>query len=255
MIFKSKIVPEKLNNTRIDNLLKDLKLVDSRNKALAMIISGNVFVNDIKIDKPGKLIKSNSVIKLRQNDHQWVSRGGVKLDHSIKVLNVDVKNKVCLDIGSSTGGFTDVLLTKGVKKVYAVDVGYGQFDWRLRNSEKVILIERTNARNISHKIIKEKIDIIVCDVSFISLKMVLNPSLKLLKNNFTIIALIKPQFEVEKKKIGKGGIIKSPEIHQEVCTDIENWAKQNINYKSIKIIDSPILGQKGNKEFFIYIQN
>ena len=135
MKFKSKKVPEKLNNKRLDSLLKELELVDSRNKALAMIISGNVFVNDAKVDKPGKLIKCDTIIKLRQNDHQWVSRGGVKLEHSIKVLNIDLKNKICLDIGSSTGGFTDVLISGGVKKVYAVDVGYGQFDWRLRNSE------------------------------------------------------------------------------------------------------------------------
>ncbi len=255
MKFKSKKVPEKLNNKRLDSLLKDLELVDSRNKALAMIISGNVFVNEAKVDKPGKLIKCDAVIKLRQNDHQWVSRGGVKLEHSIKVLNIDLKNKVCLDIGSSTGGFTDVLINGGVKKVYAVDVGYGQFDWRLRNSEKVILFERTNARNINKKIIKEQIDLIVCDVSFISLKMVLLPSLELLKDSFIIVALIKPQFEVEKKKVGKGGIIKDPKIHEDVCEDIKNWARENINYKSIKIIDSPILGQKGNKEFFIYIRN
>ena len=255
MKFKSKKVPEKLNNKRLDSLLKELELVDSRNKALAMIISGNVFVNEAKVDKPGKLIKCDTIIKLRQNDHQWVSRGGVKLEHSIKVLNIDLKNKVCLDIGSSTGGFTDVLISGGVKKVYAVDVGYGQFDWRLRNSEKVILFERTNARNINKKIIKEQIDLIVCDVSFISLKMVLLPSLELLKDSFIILALIKPQFEVEKKKVGKGGIIKDPKIHEDVCEDIKNWARENINYKSIKIIDSPILGQKGNKEFFIYIRN
>ena len=201
------------------------------------------------------MIKCDTIIKLRQNDHQWVSRGGVKLEHSIKVLNIDLKNKVCLDIGSSTGGFTDVLISGGVKKVYAVDVGYGQFDWRLRNSEKVILFERTNARNINKKIIKEQIDLIVCDVSFISLKMVLLPSLELLKDSFIIVALIKPQFEVEKKKVGKGGIIKDPKIHEDVCEDIKNWAKENINYKSIKIIDSPILGQKGNKEFFIYMRS
>ncbi len=252
-VFKK--VPENLNNFRIDLILKELKLVDSRNKALSLIMSGQVFVDDKKILKPGKLIKSKTIIKLKKKSHNWVSRGGIKLDNALNQLDISISGHVSLDIGCSTGGFTDVILKRGVKRVYAVDVGYGQFDWKLRNSDKVILLERTNAKFINKKIIPEPINLVVCDVSFISMKKVLMPIKKLLAKNYEIISLIKPQFELQKKDIGKGGIVKDFSLHKSVCDDINLWFTENFNFKKIKIIESSILGQKGNKEFFIYIKN
>ena len=254
-MFISKKVPERLNNLRIDLILKELKFVDSRNKALSVIMSGNVFIDESKVDKPGKLVKYNSIVKLKKKDHDWVSRGGIKLDHALRKVKLNVRNKICLDIGCSTGGFTEVLLNNGVRRVYAVDVGYGQFDWKLRNSKKVVLLERTNARSLNENIISEKVDLIVCDVSFISLKKVILPSKRFLNDKFDLLALLKPQFETEKKNIGNGGIIKNPEIHKQVCFDIESWIKKNFKFQILKIFESPILGQKGNKEFFIYLKN
>ncbi len=254
-MYVSKKVPENLDNYRIDFILKELNLVDSRNKALSLIISGKVFADNQKILKPGKLIKSNSIIKLKKNPHEWVSRGGIKLDNALNELNVNVSDLVSVDIGCSTGGFTDVMIKRGIKKVYAIDVGYGQFDWKLRNLDKVVLLERTNAKNISKKIIPELLDLVVCDVSFISIKKVIMPIKSLLKKNFKILSLIKPQFELQKKDIGKGGIVKDSFLHHKVCEEITLWFKNNFDYKKIKIIESSILGQKGNKEFFIYIES
>ena len=170
-----KRIPENLNKLRIDLVLKKLKMVDSRNQAIALIMEGNVFVNDEKIIKPGKIVNSDTVIKIKKKDHKWVSRGGIKLANALKTLQISMKGKVCIDVGCSTGGFTHVMLEDGAKKIYAVDVGYGQFDWRLRNSEKVELLERTNARNLSKEKIPENVDVIVCDVSFISIKKNLYP--------------------------------------------------------------------------------
>ena len=160
-----------------------------------------------------------------------------------------------MDVGCSTGGFSDVLLKNGAKLVYAVDVGYGQFDWKLRNSKKIKLFERTNAKFLTKKLIPDSLDILVCDVSFISLIKAIDPVLDLLKKKYQIIVLIKPQFEVEKNLVGKGGIVRDPNIHQNVCKKIDNWFKTKLNPSFTKIIESPIKGQKGNKEFLIYIKN
>ncbi len=254
-MFVRKVVPQHLDKQRIDYILKELKLVESRNQALALIISGKVFLDNEKVLKPGKIVKCNKTIELNKKENQWVSRGGIKLSHALNKLNINVRNKVSLDIGCSTGGFTDVLIKMGVKRVYAVDVGYGQLDWRLRNSEKVVLFERTNARNLDTKTIPELLDIVVCDVSFISLKKVLMPIKELLKKKFEILALIKPQFEAKKNEVGRGGIIKDPKVHKRICEELTVWFTQNFNHKSVSIIDSPITGQKGNKEFFIYIKD
>ena len=251
----SKVVPQSLDRKRIDFILKELDLAETRNQALGLIISGRVFVDNIKTIKPGKIIKSNAIIKLQKRNYDWVSRGGIKLDHALKKLEVDVSEKISLDIGCSTGGFTDVLLQRGVKKVYGVDVGYGQFDWKLRNSDKVILLERTNAKKINKKIIPELIDLVVCDVSFISIRKILIPIKKILNQKYEIVALIKPQFEAKKSQIGRGGIIKDSLLHKKICEDIFYWSKENFKNHLIKIIDSPILGQKGNREFFIYLKN
>ena len=250
-----KVIPENLDKQRIDYILKELELVESRNQALALIISGKVFVDNEKIVKPGKIIKCNKVIELKKDKHQWVSRGGIKLSHALKKFDINVSEKISLDVGCSTGGFTDVLIKMGVKKVYAVDVGYGQLDWRLRNSEKVILYERTNARELDTNIIPQLLDLVVCDVSFISLTKVLLPLKELLNNKFEILALIKPQFEARKNEVGRGGIIKDSKVHKRICDELTIWFRQNFKHKSVNIIDSPITGQKGNKEFFIYIKN
>ena len=222
---------------------------------MALIISGKVFVDNEKIVKPGKIIKCNKVIELKKDKNQWVSRGGIKLSHALKKFDINVSEKISLDVGCSTGGFTDVLIKMGVKKVYAVDVGYGQLDWRLRNSEKVILYERTNARELDTNIIPQLLDLVVCDVSFISLTKVLLPLKELLNNKFEILALIKPQFEARKNEVGRGGIIKDSKVHKRICDELTIWFRQNFKHKSVNIIDSPITGQKGNKEFFIYIKN
>tara|TARA_Y100001960_G_C14491523_1_gene736952 strand:- start:89 stop:853 length:765 start_codon:yes stop_codon:yes gene_type:complete len=253
-MYVSKVLPEKLNNKRIDSILVELDLVSSRQKAISMIMAGNVFVNESKIVKPGKTVKRDSLIKIRKKGHEWVSRGGVKLSGAIKKFKVDVRNKICLDIGCSTGGFSDVLLESGAKIIYAVDVGYGQFDWGLRNSKKIILLEKTNARHLNFSLIPTNLDLVVCDVSFISLKKVIQPIKQLLKSKFEIVALIKPQFEVNKKLVGRGGIIKDTLIHQKVCESIRSWFEYEFKTDFIQLMTSPIEGQKGNKEFFIYVK-
>ena len=251
----SKIIPEFLNKIRVDTALVDLKFISSRQKALSLVMSGRVYLDNKIITKAGTLVKSKSILKVINNTHDWVSRGGIKLNSAVEILEIDVKDKICLDIGCSTGGFTDVLLTKSAKKIFSVDVGYGQFDWKLRNSEKVELFEKTNARFLTSEIIYQPLDLVVCDVSFISLKKVIKPVKPLLKNKFEILALIKPQFEAKKELVGRGGIIKDPEIHDEICTDLKKWFASEFKIRKVRIIPSSIKGQKGNKEFFIYIKN
>ena len=253
-MFISKIVPETLNRSRIDKALVELKVAKTRQNAQALIISGKVFINEIKITKAGSFVKTNNVLKVKKGN-EWVSRGGIKLNSALKKCNIFVRNKTCLDIGCSTGGFTEVLLRNYAKKVFAVDVGYGQFDWKLRNCEKVKLFEKTNARYLDDKIISEKIDLVVCDVSFISLKKVIKPVYPLLNEKFEILSLIKPQFEASKNLLGRRGIIKDPELHLQICEDIKNWFVKEFKPKIVNVFDSSIKGQKGNKEFFIYIAN
>ena len=253
-MFLSYFIDKDLSNKRLDIILYKLNLASSRQRALSLIINGKVFIGNNKIEKPGKIIKANQIIRIKKKINQWVSRGGIKLNHAIKELNIDVKNKICMDIGCSTGGFSQVLLFHNAKKIYAVDVGYGQFDWKLRNSDKIILMEKTNARFLSSKIIPEKIDFVVCDVSFISMKKVVLPCKEFLKETFEIITLIKPQFEASKLEVGKGGIIKNSDVHTQICKDIQFWFEENFKPDLIHIIDSPIKGQKGNKEFLIYVK-
>ena len=253
-MFSSTIVSRRFNNKRLDIVLVEMGIVKSRQRAVSLIMSGNVYITDEKVDKPGKLIKNNQIIRIKKNDNPWVSRGGLKLAKAINNFKVIVKDKVCADIGCSTGGFSDVLLKKGAKKIFAIDVGYGQFDWRLRNSKNIVLLERTNAKFINSKVITELVDLVVCDVSFISLKKVILPFKKLLKKKYEIIALIKPQFEVSKQLVGKKGIIRDEKIHSTICEKINFWFVENFSPDFVEIINSPILGQKGNKEFLIYIK-
>ena len=251
-MFLSYFIDKDLSNKRLDIILYKLNLVSSRQRALSLIINGKVFIGNKKIEKPGKIIKANQIIRIKKKNNHWVSRGGVKLNHAIKEFDIDAKNKICIDIGCSTGGFSQVLLYHNAKKIYAIDVGYGQFDWKLRNSNKIVLMEKTNARFLSSKIIPEKIDLLVCDVSFISMKKVVLPCKEFLKETFEIISLIKPQFEASKLEVGKGGIIKNTEVHKQICKDIKFWFEENFKPDLLHIIDSPIKGQKGNKEFLIY---
>ena len=233
-------------------MLFDKNLVKSRQEAIGLILSGNVFIDSQRIDKPGFKVEVNCNLILKQKDKMWVSRGGYKLDQAIKEFNIDCTDIVAMDIGSSTGGFTDVLIRKGANKVYSVDVGYGQLDWNIRNNTCVKVLEKTNARYLDSDIITDKLDAIVCDVSFISLKKVIKPNIKFLKNNGWIISLIKPQFEIGKNLLGKGGVVKNAEHHQMVVDDIRAFFENEIDISINGIIDSPILGPKGNKEFLIY---
>tara|TARA_Y200000002_G_scaffold184594_1_gene152423 strand:- start:42 stop:806 length:765 start_codon:yes stop_codon:yes gene_type:complete len=252
-VFEQILITEELSNKRLDQILTELEIVNSRNKAVSLIMSGKVFINEKKIDKPGKIIKGNSVLKYKKEEKDWVSRGGIKLHNALKVFNVDIKNKVCLDIGCSTGGFTEVLLSKDAKHIYSVDVGYGQFDWRLRNSKKVTLYERLNIKYINKSQLFEPIDVVVCDVSFISIRKFFLHIKSFLNSKFSIVSLIKPQFEARREDIGRGGIVKDPKVHEKVCNEIEVWFSNNFNNVKIEICESIIKGQKGNKEYFIFV--
>ena len=236
---------------RLDQLLIKKNLAETKSKAQSMIMAGQVLVNDKIITKSGNSFKENSLIKIKKLHPQWVSRGAYKLLKAIDHFGIDIKNKTCLDIGSSTGGFTEVLLKKNAKKIYSIDVGTNQLHEKLRKEKKIISIENFNAKYLDKSIIDDKIDIVVCDVSFISLTKVIEPSLKLVSTNAEIIALIKPQFETKKMNLKKG-IVKDSLIHKQVCTQISDWFKAKINTKVVGLVESPITGPKGNIEFLIY---
>lgn len=215
-----------------------------------MIMAGKVLVDDCVIDKPGTLVDPNKKIIVKKDDNPYVSRGGLKLEKALKSIPVDVTGLICIDIGASTGGFTDCLLQNGAKKVFSVDVGYGQFDWSLRTDPRVVVIERTNIRHMTYEAINEKVDLIVADTSFISLKTVIPAAEKFMRDKTLILALIKPQFEAGKDKIGKGGVVKAPEVRDQVIKDIKQFFNDN-GYQVNQVIPSPILGPKGNKEYII----
>ena len=240
---------------RLDNLLVAKGLAPHQQKAAALIGAGQVLVNKERIDKAGCQIATSAEISLKKKESPFVSRGGLKLAKGLTFFTIDPKNYTCADIGSSTGGFTDCLLQNGAKKVYSIDVGYGQLDWQLRQDKRVVVLERTNARYLSKEEIPEEIQLAVIDAAFISIKLLIPLFLFLFaKQKVNIISLIKPQFEVAKGKIGKGGVIYDPEIHTEVINDIENFVYQyGLNHQGIT--ESPILGPKGNKEFLIHITN
>lgn len=236
---------------RLDQLLYKRGITDSREKARALILEGKVIVNGQKIEKPGTMVDETIEIKIYGETLPYVSRGGLKLEKALKEFSIDVKDKVAMDIGASTGGFTDCLLKHGAKRVYAVDVGYGQLAWKLRNDPRVIPIERTNIRYMPKKRIPEEVDIVTVDVSFISLKLVVPKVLEFIKPQGEIIALIKPQFEVGRGEVNKGGVIRDPEKRKKVVQEIKSFF-ESLNLKVIGIIESPIPGQKGNIEYLIY---
>ncbi len=238
------------NSSRLDVLIVEQGFLKSRQRAKALIMAGKVLVDDCPVDKPGTLIKNNSKITVKRDDNPFVSRGGLKLEKALKSIPVSVKDLTCLDIGASTGGFTDCLLQNGARKVYAVDVGYGQFDWALRQNPKVVVIERTNIRHMPYEQINEKVDMIVADTSFISLKLVIPSAEKFMRHDTKILALIKPQFEAGKNNVGKGGVVKDLKIIAKVIQDLKYFFKER-EYQVNQVIPSPILGPKGNQEYII----
>jgi len=243
--------PSKTRKLRLDRLLVGRGLSESRERAQAVIIAGQVLVSGQKIDKAGALIPEDAVIRVLGESLPYVSRGGLKLEAALKEFRVVAEGKVALDVGASTGGFTDCLLQSGVKKVYAVDVGYGQMAWKLRQDARVVTIERTNIREIDPSLLPEPIDIAVADVSFISLEKVIPGILKFLKPEAEIIALIKPQFEVGKGQVGKGGIVRDEAARTAAVHRItDNFRGLGLEVKGV--IPSPITGQDGNVEYLIY---
>ncbi|WP_457552132.1 TlyA family RNA methyltransferase [Desulfobacula sp.] len=238
------------NKTRLDSFIVNKGLVKSRHRAKALIMAGKVLVNDTPFDKPGTLIANDAKVIVKQDDNPFVSRGGLKLEKALNDIPVSVTGLTCLDIGASTGGFTDCLLQYGAAKVYAVDVGYGQFDWSLRQNLKIVVIERTNIRHMPYEVINEKVDVVVADTSFISLKVVIPSAEKFMRDDTQVLALIKPQFEAGRQNVGKGGVVKDPEIRKKVIEELKAFFKER-GYQVNKIVPSPISGPKGNKEYII----
>ncbi|WP_339692928.1 TlyA family RNA methyltransferase [uncultured Parasphingorhabdus sp.] len=240
----------KVVKQRVDQILADRGLADSRAKAQAYIMAGLVTVAGKKIDKPGHKIASDAAIELKGKDHPWVSRGGIKLDHALQHFDIDVTGMIAMDVGSSTGGFTDVLLSGGAEKVYAVDSGTNQLAWKLRQDDRVIVHEQTSARILTEQHIPEKVDIIVCDASFISLVKVLERPLEFAKEKAILVALVKPQFEAERADVGKGGVVRDEAVRQAACEKVRDWLITS-GWDIMGITESPITGPKGNVEFLI----
>jgi 23S rRNA (cytidine1920-2'-O)/16S rRNA (cytidine1409-2'-O)-methyltransferase len=239
-----------LTKVRADQLLVRRGLTESRTRAQALIMAGVVFSGERKLAKAGDMLPEDAALEVRGKDHPWVSRGGVKLDHGLAHFGFDVRGAVALDVGSSTGGFTHVLLSRGAAKVYAVDVGTNQLAWKLRQDPRVIVHEQTNARNLDRSVVPEPVDIIVCDASFISLAKVLEAPLKLAKDGAGLVALIKPQFEAGRDEVGKGGVVRDPAVHERVCAAAKAWVEDE-GWTVLGIEPSPITGPEGNVEFLL----
>jgi 23S rRNA (cytidine1920-2'-O)/16S rRNA (cytidine1409-2'-O)-methyltransferase len=237
---------------RVDTLLVERGLAESRARAQALVLAGLVWSDGLRLDKPGISLADDTPLEVRGREHPWVSRGGIKLAHALDHFAIDPGGVVALDIGASTGGFTDVLLTRGARRVYAVDVGHGQLAWKLRQDARVTVLERTNARHLTREQIPEAPDIVVCDASFISLTTVLPSALALASPAACLVALIKPQFEVGKGKVGKGGVVRDPALHREVCERITAWLAAQPGWQVEGVTQSPIQGPEGNIEFLIY---
>ena len=236
---------------RLDQLLVDRGLVESRSRAQGLIMAGKVYSETRRLDKAGQQVSEELPIEIKGQDHPWVSRGGLKLEKGLQAFDINPQGMTCLDVGASTGGFSDVLISGGATKVFAVDVGHGQFAWKLRQNPRIVVLERTNARYLTIENIPEPIDLIVCDASFIGLQTVLPAAMSLAAHNARMVALIKPQFEVGKGRVGKGGVVREPELHVEVCEKIRVWLESQPGWSVLGIADSPIKGPEGNKEFLI----
>jgi 23S rRNA (cytidine1920-2'-O)/16S rRNA (cytidine1409-2'-O)-methyltransferase len=241
---------KRMTRQRADQLLVSRGLAESRSRAQALIMAGAVFSGQRKLAKAGEMLAGDAPLEVRGKDHPWVSRGGIKLEHGLEHFGFDVAGAVALDVGSSTGGFTDVLLSRGAAKVYAVDVGTNQLAWKLRQDPRVIVHERTNARHLDSSMIPEPVDIVVCDASFISLAKVLEAPLKLAKPGAKLVALIKPQFEAGRAEVGKGGVVRDPAVHQRVCDEATAWVEAQ-GWTVLGVTPSPITGPEGNIEFLL----
>ncbi len=228
-------------------------LAASRHRAQALIMAGKVLVNETPVDKPGALVADADRIELKQGDMPFVSRGGLKLSGALDALEIDPSGRICLDVGASTGGFTDCLLQRGAARVYAVDVGYGQLAWSLRQDSRVVVIERTNIRHMPRSAIGEAIDLVVIDASFFSLKIVVPAALRFLRSEGEVLALIKPQFEVGKGRVGKGGVVRDPVLHEQVILELSRFFT-DLGMDVIAVVPSPVLGPKGNREFIAYLK-
>jgi 23S rRNA (cytidine1920-2'-O)/16S rRNA (cytidine1409-2'-O)-methyltransferase len=240
---------------RADQLLVEQGLAESRAKAQALVLAGLVSTAGRRVDKPGEQLAAGAALVLRGRDHPWVSRGGVKLVHALDHFRIEVKGQTALDIGASTGGFTDVLLSRGARQVYAVDVGHGQLAWKLRQDDRVIVHERLNARHLTRSHIPEPVDIITCDASFIGLATVLPAPLGLAAEGGVLVALVKPQFEAGREHVGKGGLVRDAAVQRGVCERAAAWVAAQPGWMAVGIVESPILGPEGNREFLLHARH
>lgn len=236
---------------RLDQLVVAQGLAPSRTKAQALILAGEVFTGETRLDKPGTLLPADTELRLKTTGPSYVSRGAFKLIAGLDAFAITPAGKLCLDVGASTGGFTDVLLERGAARVVAVDVGHGQLDWRLRNDPRVTVLERTNARHLTAEMLPGPPALIVCDASFIGLRTVLAAALGLAAPGAELVALIKPQFEAGPAAVGKGGVVRDPLVHEAVCAAVRQWLEQTMGWSVLGLTASPIQGPKGNREFLI----
>ncbi len=236
---------------RADLALVDRGLAESRTRAQALILAGKVFSGEKRVNKPGDVLAAGAPLEVRGQDHPWVSRGGLKLDHALSHFGLSPQGRVCLDVGASTGGFTDVLLTHGATRVHAVDVGHGQLAWKLRTDARVVVHERTNARHLTREAIADPIAAMVCDASFIGLATLLPNPLSLCDAGAWAIALIKPQFEAGADLVGSKGVVRDPAVHQAVCERVRHWWDALPGWRVLGIVESPITGPEGNREFLL----
>ena len=242
-----------MSKIRLDQYLCQNGLVQSRERAKALIMSGIVFVNEQKVDKAGEMIAPDAKVEVRGHDIGYVSRGGLKLEKAMQVFPMRPDGKVCMDIGASTGGFTDCMLQNGAKKVYSIDVGYGQLAWKLRNDPRVVNLERTNMRKVTREQVPDEIDFFSVDVSFISLKLILPVARQLMSENAQAVCLIKPQFEAGREKVGKKGVVRDPAVHVEVVRKIFDFCLEN-GFDVLNLDYSPIKGPEGNIEYLIHLR-
>jgi 23S rRNA (cytidine1920-2'-O)/16S rRNA (cytidine1409-2'-O)-methyltransferase len=237
---------------RVDKLLVERGLAETRERAQRLVMAGLVFSGDAAVDKPGTRLPLDTPLEVRGEPHAFVSRGGAKLDGALAALGFDVRDRVALDVGASTGGFTDCLLQRGARRVYAIDVGYGQLAWKLRNDPRVVSRERTNVRALERSDVAEPIDVAVIDASFISLRLVLPAVLRLVDRGCRIVALVKPQFEVGKGRVGKGGVVRESALHAEVLAELQRYAGE-LGLRVDAVLTSGLLGPAGNREFFLVL--
>lgn len=240
---------------RADQVLVDRGLVESRTRAQALILAGKVWTKDRRVEKAGDSLPADAALEVRGQDHPWVSRGGLKLDHAIGHFSLRATGRVCLDVGASTGGFTDVLLHHGAAKVHAVDVGHGQLAWRLRGDTRVVVHERTNARYLTKEQVPEPIEALVCDAAFIGLSTLLPVPLALCAPGAWAVALIKPQFEAGPGQVGAKGVVRDAAVHRAVCNRVRDWWSSLPHWRVLGMTDSPITGPEGNREFLIAAQH